>query len=83
MCQLAPKLIYIYENKVFCTFLPNFILKINTTENAPTASLHHAVLNNRLQLIIFGRVVTCIVLEHELHVKATPMFGLIASLTLD
>ena len=31
MCQLTPKLIYIYENKVFCTFFPNFILKINTT----------------------------------------------------
>ena len=32
MCQLTPKLIYIYENKVFCTFLPNqFILKMNTT----------------------------------------------------
>ena len=31
MCQLTPKLIYIYENKVFCTFLPNFILKINMT----------------------------------------------------
>ena len=56
---------------------------VDHRENAPTASLHRAVFNNRLQLIISGRVVTCIVLEHELHVKATPMFGLIASLTLD
>ena len=56
---------------------------VDRQENAPTASLHHAVFNNRLQLIFFGLVVNCIVVEHELHVKATPMFGLIASLTLD
>ena len=27
MCQLTPKLIYIYENKVFCTFLPQLYAK--------------------------------------------------------
>ena len=31
MCQLTPKLIYIHSNKVLCTFLPNFIPKINKT----------------------------------------------------
>ena len=71
MCQLIPKLMYIYENNVFCTFLPNFILKINTTGILWYRGILWAYTCN-LHLANFACNSCATKLRHKLHSVAAP-----------